>query len=181
MKLIGLLFLIPALLLAQDNTETTVSLNGEVKWYTIEEAIALTQKEPRKIFVDVYTDWCGWCKVMDKNTFSHEIVADYLNTTYYPVKLNAEQKEDIILGATTYKYVPNGNRGYHELAAALLQGKLSYPSVVFISEKVEVLNVVPGYNKPKEFDQIARFIGDNHYLTKTFDDFVAEYVSPIKE
>ena len=58
----------------------------EVKWLTFEEAIELNRREPRKIMIDVYTDWCSWCKVMDKNTFNQAVIANYLNKTYYQVK-----------------------------------------------------------------------------------------------
>ncbi|NBC84210.1 MAG: DUF255 domain-containing protein [Bacteroidetes bacterium] len=155
--------------------------NTQVNWYTIEEAVELTQQEPRKIFVDVYTDWCGWCKVMDKNTFSHDLIAEYLNNNFYPVKLNAEQKEDIELGDKVYKFVDKGQRGYHELAATLMNGKMSYPTVVFLNEKLQIIHIQPGYNKPKAFDEMARFFGDDHYLDKSYEQFIADYNSPIKQ
>ena len=61
-----------------------------VKWLTFEEAVEKSKTEKRKIFIDVYTDWCGWCKVMDKNTFNDPEVAKLLNEKFYPVKFNAE-------------------------------------------------------------------------------------------
>jgi len=160
---------------AQDKEKT------KVNWYSFEEAIAMQVNEPKKIFVDVYTDWCGWCKVMDKNTFSHDRVAEYLNNNYYPVKLDAEQKEDITIGNKTYKFVPQGNRGYHELAAVLVNGKLSYPTVVFLNEKLTVVGYQPGYRKPKQMDEMIRYYGENAYLDKSYEEFIAEYTSPIKE
>ena len=63
-----------------------------VKWMSFEQAIEKSKTEKRKIFIDVYTDWCGWCKVMDKNTFSETQVAKILNEMFYPVKLDAEQR-----------------------------------------------------------------------------------------
>ena len=66
-----------------------------LKWYTWEEAVELNKTKPKKMFVDVYTDWCGWCKKMDKSTFADPAVAAYLAENFYPVKLNAEQKADI--------------------------------------------------------------------------------------
>ena len=63
----------------------------KIKWLTIEQAYALNQKEPRKMVIDVYTDWCGWCKVMDRETFSKPAIAEFVNKNYYAVKLNAEQ------------------------------------------------------------------------------------------
>lgn len=153
----------------------------EVKWYSIEQAIELNRKEPRKLVVDVYTDWCKWCKVMDDNTYSNKIIADYLNTKYYPVKLNAEQKDSITIGGNTYRFVAQGNRGYHELAAALLNGKMGYPSVVFLDEQIRIIQPFQGYINPKQFDEIARFIGEEYYKTKSWDEFIKSYHSPIKE
>ncbi|HEY3429872.1 MAG TPA: DUF255 domain-containing protein, partial [Cyclobacteriaceae bacterium] len=98
-----------------------------VKWMTFEEALEKSKTEKRKIFIDVYTDWCGWCKVMDKNTFGEANVAKILNEDFYPVKFNAEQRENVVFNGTTFKFVASGNNGYHELAAALLNNKLSYP------------------------------------------------------
>lgn len=153
----------------------------EVKWYTIEQAIELTRQEPRKLVVDVYTDWCVWCKVMDENTFNNDTIAEYLNRRYYPVKLNAEQKGDITIGDNTYKYIAQGNRGYHELAAALLNGKMGYPSVVFLDEQIRIIQPFQGYIKARQFDEIARFIGEEYYKTKTWDDFIKNYQSPIPD
>jgi thioredoxin-related protein len=157
------------------------SYTQEVKWYTIEQAIELNKNEPRKLFVDVYTNWCGWCKVMDKNTFGNTIIADYLNKKYYPVKLNAEQKENITIGDNTYKFVAQGSKGYHEFAAALLNGNMGYPSAVFLDEQIKIIQPFQGYIKARQFDEIARFIGEDYYKTKTWDDFIKTYHSPIAD
>lgn len=152
-----------------------------IKWHTFAEALELNKKEPRKIVVDVYTDWCGWCKVMEKNTYNNEVIAEYLNKKFYIVKLDAEQKEDVKIGGKTYKFVPQGRRGYHELAAILLQGNMVYPSVVFLDEKVRILQSFQGYIRAKQFDEIIKFIGENHYITKSWDEFIASYESQITE
>jgi uncharacterized protein YyaL (SSP411 family) len=152
-----------------------------VKWYTVEEAFVLTKKEPRKILIDVYTDWCKWCKVMDSDTYSNQVIADYLNKNFYPVKFNAEQKADVTLNGKTYKFLASGNRGYNELAAELLNGQLGYPSVVFLDEQTKMIQPVQGYIKAKQFDGIIRFIGGNFYKTKKWEEFQAGYSSPIAE
>ncbi len=152
-----------------------------IKWRTFAEALELNKKEPRKIVIDVYTDWCGWCKVMEKNTYNHEIISEYLNKKFYIVKLNAEQKEDVKIGDKTYKFVPQGSRGYHELAAILLQGNMVYPSVVFLDEKVRIIQSFQGYIRAKQFDEIIKFIGENHYISKSWADFIAGYNSQVTE
>jgi len=145
----------------------------KIQWMSIEEAYALTLTEtsPKKIFIDVYTDWCGWCKRMDKATFQNPEVAAYMNEHYYNVKFDAEQKESIEMLGNTFKFIPQGNRGYHELAAALLNGKMSYPTVVFMNPKFEMLSPVPGYQEAGPFMNIAKYFGDNIYTEKSWQDY----------
>jgi thioredoxin-related protein len=145
----------------------------EVTWLSWDEAYELSQTDenPKKIFVDVYTDWCGWCKKMDKDTFQNPEVAQYMKANFYMVKLDAEGKEDISFDGKTFKYVPSGRRGYHEFAAALLQGKMSYPTVVFLDEEFKMLSPVPGYQKVEPFLEIARYFGDNIYKEKDWKTY----------
>lgn len=150
----------------------------EINWVTFEEAIELNKKEPRKIIVDVYTDWCGYCKIMDKNTFGNEKVAAYINATFYAVKFNAEQKEDVVYDNKTFKFQESGARGYHELAAALLNNQLSYPSIVLLDEEVRIFHVVKGYQKPEPFDKIIKYFGEDIYKDTSWEDFLAAYNSP---
>jgi len=147
-----------------------------VEWLSWDEAVKLSQTdaEPKKIFVDVYTDWCGWCKKMDKDTFQNPEVAKYMKDHFYMVKLDAEGKDPVDYQGTTFKYVPSGRRGYHEFAVALLQGKMSYPTVVFLDEKLNMLSPVPGYQKVKPFMQIARYFGDNIYKDKDWQSYAGK-------
>ncbi len=148
----------------------------EVTWLSWDEAATLaeTDKKPKKIFVDVYTDWCGWCKKMDKDTFQNGEVAAYMEENFYMVKLDGEGKEPIEFKGKTYKFVPKGRKGYHEFAAALMQGKLSYPTTIFLDEKMNMLSPVPGYQKPAPFLNIAKYFGDNIYLEKDWKTYTSE-------
>ena len=132
---------------------------------------ASAEAEPKKMFIDVYTDWCGWCKKMDKDTFQNAEVAAYMTENFYMVKLDAEQQEPIEFRGKTYTFVPSGRRGYHQLAAALLQGKMSYPTVVFLDEDLKMLSPVPGYQKPDAFMKIARYFGENIYRDTTWEAY----------
>lgn len=147
-----------------------------IPWIGWEEAVKLVETEPhpKKIFVSVYTDWCGWCKKMEKQTFEHPEVAAYLQKHFYMVKLNAEGKDPIVFHGKTFKFVPSGRRGYHEFAATLLRGKMSYPSVVFLNENIKVLSPVPGYQQAAPFLHMARYFGDNIYEKKDWKSYAAE-------
>ena len=146
----------------------------EVKWYTWEEAVKANETEKRKIFVDLYTDWCGWCKRMDKTTFQHESIAKYLNDDFYAVKLDAEQKADIKFKGHTFKYVAQGRRGYHQLAYELMNGRMSYPTIVVLNEDFERILISPGYQTADSFKYVLQFAHEEHYKKMTWQTFLAE-------
>ena len=108
----------------------------------------------------MYTDWCGWCKVMDRETFTDEEVIKYINEHFYAVKFNAEQKEPIEYDGKTYNYVASGRRGIHTLAYSLLQGRASYPSFVFLDEELNHLGVSRGFKKPDAFMVDLKKVGE---------------------
>lgn len=148
----------------------------EVTWLSWDEAaqLAATDENPKKLFVDIYTDWCGWCKKMDKDTFQNAEVAAYMEANFYMIKMDGEGKEPIEYKGKTYNFVPQGKRGYHEFAAALMNGRMSYPTTIFLNEKMEMLSPVPGYQKPDAFLNIARYFGDNIYLEKDWKTYESE-------
>jgi thioredoxin-related protein len=176
---LSILAICGVILLTSTITNKTSSHGEEtVKWMTFEQALAKSKTEKRKIFIDVYTDWCGWCKVMDKKTFSDPQVVKLLNEKFYPVKLNAEQRGDIEFSGKTFKFVSNGQSGYHELAASLLNNQLSYPTVVFLDEDFKMIQPLPGYKEAGEFHKIASYIGNDNYKTEKWQDFQNTYKSP---
>jgi thioredoxin-related protein len=151
------LLLISSLTLAQ----------AKINWLTIEEAYAIHKIKPKKILIDVYTDWCGWCKVMDRETFTNMDVVNYVNQNYYAVKLDAESRKEINIGGKIYKF--NAANRANEAAIALLQGKMSYPSIVYLDEAFNMIQPIPGYQKPKEFHEIITYFGGNYHKKEQFD------------
>jgi len=169
MKKFGLIFFM-VFFTAQSYAQKT-----EVKWLNFEQAVALNEKHPKKILVDVYTDWCYYCRVMDKKTYSNPKVAAYINEHFYPVKFNAEQKESIHFDGKEYHYKKVGRRGYNEFAAALLEGKLSFPNTVFFDKNNQVITRLPGYLTIKNYEPILVFLAEDHYLNENWDNFLKNY------
>ncbi len=153
--------------------------DSEIKWLSWENALEKCKMEKRKLLVDVYTDWCGWCKRMDRSTFENAQIANYVNAHYYPIKFNAESKADIEFKGKTYKFVKNGMRGYHELAAEITRGRLSYPTIVFLDEELEVIQPVPGFKNEMEFEKIITYFGRNEHKKTPWELYQQNYV-PIK-
>ena len=130
---------------------TTEINSSEIKWYTLEEALAAQEKNDKKIFIDMYTDWCKWCKVMDQKTFTDEEVIQYMNDNFYSVKFNAEQKEAITFKGKKYDFIKSGRKGIHGLAYELMERSASYPSFVLLDENLDRLGYIKGYKAPAQF------------------------------
>lgn len=143
----------------------------KINWLSFEEAVVLNAKKPKKIIVDVYTDWCHWCKVMDEKTFSEQFIASYINQHFYAVKLNGEGKDTIRFANRAFVWVKHGRNGYHQLAADLLAGKLAYPSIVFLNERFQRISIVPGFHKAKEMESLLNYVVQEEYLKQSWDDF----------
>ena len=118
---------------------------ADINWMSWDQAVKANKSAAKPLIIDVYTDWCGWCKRMDETTFKDPRVAAYVNDNFYAVKLDAEQKGDIVYDGTTFSFQQQGKRGVHMLAASLLDGRLSYPSIVYLNGAMERTMISPGY------------------------------------
>lgn len=160
---------------------TTISgVAQEINWVSLEEAIELQKKTPKKIMMDVYTVWCGPCKMLDKNTFHNPDVVDYVNKNYYAVKFNGEgndvvQYKDKSYSNPSYNEARAKTRNSaHELARYLQIS--AYPTIVFFDENADVIAPIRGYQQPKQLELYLKlFKNDDHKDIKTQEDFNKYY------
>lgn len=129
----------------------------EIQWFSLEEAEAELKKSPEKhLFIDFYTDWCGWCKTMDRTTFTDPEVIQSLNDKYIAVKFDAEQKGEASFRGKKYQYVsfqPGGRKGVNSFAYFSLRGRLSYPSYAVLTKDGKLKGMLRGYLPKDRFLQ----------------------------
>lgn len=138
----------------------------KVNWITVEELNEQYAKSPKPILIDIYTDWCGWCKEMDRTTYTNEKLASYVNTKYYAVKFNAESRDILMFNGKQYKF--NQQYKTNELAIYLTGGQLSYPTTVFMSGINTQPASLPGYMKPKQMEAPLKYFGERADKNETF-------------
>ncbi len=177
--LVGMLFFLTSNFSYNDVGKTTVAPSQEkdlIHWMTLEEAVKAQAENPKKIIMDIYTDWCGPCKMLDKNTFHHPQVAEYINAHYYPVRFNAEGNDTITFKGKTYTnpgYDP-ARKGRRNSAHQLTRyfGVRGYPTIVFLDENADLLTPLTGYYQPKNLEIFLKlFATDDYKKIKTKEEW----------
>ena len=138
----------------------------EIQWMTLAEALEAQKTAPKKIFMDVYTKWCGPCKLLDKKTFANRDVARYISEHYYAVKFNAEGNEEIAFYDQVFRnpnYDPNrkSRNATHQFTQFL--GIRGYPTMVFFSEEGDPIMPVVGYYNPQQLEPYLKMIKQGDY------------------
>jgi thioredoxin-related protein len=166
----------------------SIGISAQINWVTMEEALAAQKESPKKIMVDMYTVWCGPCKMLDKNTFQNKDLAAYVNENYYAVKFNAEGNTVVdYLGKTftnpRYDPAKSKTRNYQHQFAGYLRVN-AYPTVVFFDEEGGLIAPIPGYRKHNEMELFLKFFKEDAYKTvksqKEFTEYQRSFVAEFK-
>ncbi len=158
-------------------------VQAQVKWKTIEEAAQTDTKKNKKLFfVDFSTSWCGWCKKMDRETFSDPVVAAILNKYYIPVHFDAEGKATFTWNGT--KYANNATPGQrsqtHPFTRAILGQKIGYPSFAIFNAGGGLKQVLQGYQTAYEFSMVLWYICSGDDQRYTWEEYQKEFPTEIK-
>jgi len=160
----------------------------EINWMSLDEVREAQKTNPKNVLIDVYTNWCGPCKLMDRNTFSNADIIRIINENYYAVKFNAEGNDTVTFMDKVFTN-PNFDstktqkrNSSHQLTQFL--GINAYPSTLFFDSDMNYLTPVKGYLNPKQIEIYLLLFKDNTYKNvksqSDFDNFVKNFKSQVK-
>jgi uncharacterized protein YyaL (SSP411 family) len=175
MQKVKWVFVIAATVIISSSFMVKAPVKEKINWLTLTELQEAYKKQPRPILFDIYTDWCGWCKVMDRDTYQKDNVAEYINKQYYAVKFNAESKDSVTLGNKKYGYNPAYKS--NDLAVYLLFGQMSYPTTVFMPAIDAQPAPLAGFLKPSELEAPLKFFGDGAFQKQNFTEYLKTFTS----
>ena len=171
----------PNVSLVAENDNTISCEASLVHWISFGEAYNRCKINPRPILVDVYTTWCGPCKMMSAQTFNNPQIAAYINNNFYAVKFDAESKDSVVFDKYTFlSSDPKNPKSTHQFAASILDNQLAYPSIVFLNNQIQRLDIVRGFMPPKSFEPLINYYGSGDYQKTKWEEYEKTFVSSIK-
>lgn len=143
-----------------------------VQWQPVSAVARQLPPNGQPVLVDVYTDWCTYCKLMDATTWQHDSVVAYVQANFLPIKLNAESKDSLLWEGQAYAYLPRFK--VHQLAVKLLRGNMVYPSTVIIPAQGD-WQVIPGAIKAKDLELVLKYYGSRSNERMDFEHFQRQF------
>jgi thioredoxin-related protein len=153
---------IAALLCAVLAVPSAVAAGAGAGWREWDDGLREARVSGKPVLVDVYTDWCGWCKRMDRDVYARADVRDYLQRRFVAIKLDAEGGD-----AEQWK-----GASYTSRSLAAQFRVTGYPTTIFLDASGEHLVNVPGYVPADRFLLLLRYVGERHIDRISFDEFV---------
>ena len=147
-----------ALAKAPEKTEASVEAakgdaeQSEINWYSYDDGIKRIKADSKKGYLHFYTDWCGYCKLMNRQTFSDADVISYMNTNFIPIRIDAEAEKEV-----AKKY-----------------GVYRFPSNWFLAENTEDIAKHPGFIPPKMMLRMLEYINSDSYQSLQFQEYLDE-------
>lgn len=139
-----------------------INSGNDEKGKSFEEILKLAQKDKKKVVVNVYADWCSWCKKMERETFPNQDVQKELKRNFYFYRMNGESND----------IVEYDGRKWTKAQLTKAFGIRGFPATIFLNYNSQPITVLPGYVDAQTFTNILKYIGDDLYTKMTFDDFM---------
>jgi thioredoxin-related protein len=133
-------------------------------WYKYDEGLAKAKKEKKHVVLHFYTNWCGWCKRMDKQTFADQQVRRVLNEDYVTIRVNGQSGENVSIDG----------KDATERQVAGMYGVRAYPITWFLKPSGERIAPKSGYCSAEEFLYILNWVKDDLYEKMSFQEFVQQ-------
>lgn len=152
-----------------------------VQWMEFDAALKTASASGKHIMVDVYTDWCGYCKKLDAETYSEEGVRKILADSYVSIKLKGDSSRKLKVsvqpldseGKTLLRFVVTDTASSSE--ASLSRGALratGFPTIAFLAPDGRLITTRPGYINAEQFTHIINFIKDDLYEVMSFNEYL---------
>ncbi len=138
----------------------------DLKWKKFDEGVIEAKKTKKKILLNVYADWCKWCKKLDAEVYTDPKVASYLNKYYILIKVNGESNDKV-----THK-----NQRMTEEQLSRVFGVTGFPTIIFLDHNAEVIDKLSGFVAADRFLPIIQYIGEDYYKKMKWDEFFEKKV-----
>ncbi|MBO6117533.1 MAG: DUF255 domain-containing protein [Bacteroidales bacterium] len=181
MKKLSLMLALVCMTLSASSCFSQKENTSKVQWMSVQEAVNQGQKDGKNaklIFIDCYTSWCGWCKVLDSKSFSNDTIAAILNYYYYPCKFDAEGKDVITIGGETYNPSSKEGRGAtHELMKVIWEGQRGggYPTMSIRGGDFRPVDCIMGFLGPDELQPALIYYAEGYNKEMSFEKFKSQY------
>jgi thioredoxin-related protein len=161
--LVNILILLLSLSPAKAKYKSGKKATLKIKWIGIEEALKKQKNKKKPIFVDVYTDWCKYCKVMDTTTYRNKEIITYLNKNFYAAKMNPEKKGSLVYEGKRYSL--------HQFSIAA--GVNGFPALMFFDTGGKFIYTLPGYHPPDRIIKVLKYFkGELYNKQVSFEDYI---------
>lgn len=149
--------------------------SDQIAWVNWESAVQRQASNGKTILLYIYTDWCALCKRTGTECWTEPNLAEYVNANFIPVRLNAESKAPIDYRGKTYEYTREGDIGYHGFVAQLMEGRLSFPGLIFLGANQELIQSFTGYQSPAQMERLLTYYGEGHFRHTPWSTYERNY------
>ncbi len=168
-------FVLAACLIILCSAKVTSTVHDKLDWLKMDELTEKMKSNPKPVLIDLYTNWCYWCKVMDKKTYSNSKVISYISDHFYPVKFDAESKGIVQWKNKEYNY--NDNYKINDFAMYVTSGQPGFPTTVIVPDEHTDPVAISGFMEPKELEPVLKYFGEGAYKTQNFIEFKSTFKS----